>query len=389
MIKQASRPELVLIGRFPPPADGKSLATMRLKELLEERYDVKTVNTMVEANRPWWQKISLYRGAGYRVRDVLRAFPAAPVVWTSISPHNSGHWRDRLTLLPYLKGRTVTAVVHWGMFSNVFSSPLTKGSARKMIKQLSRVVFTAENLSNECAADIDVVKRITIPNGLDGAVIPPAEDVQERIDKGPSRPFRVLFLSNMFIEKGWEDVLEAAAIMRRGSARKSGLAMTMVFAGAWPSATIEYRFTSQVERLQLQDSVIHLGALRDRRQIRDNQLKADVFVLPSWLGEAQPLSILEAMAAGTPCIVSDAGAMPDMIGGDEAGRVVPVKDPAAIAEAITTMMDPEEWGKCALAARERFESHYNNDVIREKWMALLESIDQEKTVIEPRVGGPS
>ena len=81
--------------------------------------------------------------------------------------------------------------------------------------------------------------------------------------------------------------------------------------------------------------------------------------------------------------------MPDMIGGDEAGRVVPVKDPAAIAEAITTMMDPEEWGKCALAARERFESHYNNDVIREKWMALLESIDQEKTVIEPRVGGPS
>lgn len=59
---------------------------------------------------------------------------------------------------------------------------------------------------------------------------------------------------------------------------------------------------------------------------------ADLFVLPSW-DEGFGLPVLEAMACGTPVIVSSAGALPEAAG--EAGLFFPPGDPAALATIIS------------------------------------------------------
>lgn len=69
----------------------------------------------------------------------------------------------------------------------------------------------------------------------------------------------------------------------------------------------------------------------------------DLFVLPS-RAESSPIALLEAMAAEVPCIVTDVGGCAEMVG--EAGVVIPVARPEAVADAITGL-----W-RAGAAARE-------------------------------------
>ena len=370
----APRTDIIVIGRFPPPPDGQSMATLRLADQLGSTFAVHTVNTMIPAQTAVMAKIGHYRKAGDELAAMLARYPDATIVWTSISPEPAGHWRDVLTLFPHLRGRKVVAVAHWGTFARVFTHLLTRWTARRLIPGLHRTVFTAPVLADACAPWIPKGRRAVIPNTLDTAVIPDRDAVVDRIERGVRSTPRILFLSNMFVEKGWPDILEAAALMH-----DEGFRAEWLFAGAWPSESIHEDFLSQVDRLELGESVIHLGPVEARDQVAQQHLEADLFVLPSWLGEAQPLTIIEAMAAGTPCVVAGEGGMPDLIGwdagpDDAAGEVIPPRRPASLAAAVMRVTEPVRWERAARLARHRFETLFAPDAVSGKWLDLLEDL---------------
>ena len=66
---------------------------------------------------------------------------------------------------------------------------------------------------------------------------------------------------------------------------------------------------------------------------------ADLFVYPS-VYEGFGLPPLEAMACGTPVVVSDAAALREVVG--EAGIVVEARDPQALARAIAEVLRDRE-----------------------------------------------
>jgi glycosyltransferase involved in cell wall biosynthesis len=75
----------------------------------------------------------------------------------------------------------------------------------------------------------------------------------------------------------------------------------------------------------------------------------DVFCLPS-RDEALPLSLLEAMAEGLPCVASDVGDIRRRVG--HAVELVPPEDPDALAEVLLHLLrNPTR--RIALAARAR------------------------------------
>lgn len=100
------------------------------------------------------------------------------------------------------------------------------------------------------------------------------------------------------------------------------------------------------ERLGLGDKVVFTGYLPDGA-IPVYLRGARVFTMAS-LDEGFGLPLLEAMAAGTPCVVSDAGSLPE-IGGD-AVRLFDPLDESAIARSLGDGLRDEEWRD---AARER------------------------------------
>jgi glycosyltransferase involved in cell wall biosynthesis len=86
----------------------------------------------------------------------------------------------------------------------------------------------------------------------------------------------------------------------------------------------------RVETLGLGDVITFLGYV-DERSLRDLYTAAACFVLPS-LGEGFGLTILEAMACGTPVVAASASSLPEVAG--DAALMVDPCDAVSLADAM-------------------------------------------------------
>ncbi|GAA4455991.1 hypothetical protein GCM10023156_30730 [Novipirellula rosea] len=102
---------------------------------------------------------------------------------------------------------------------------------------------------------------------------------------------------------------------------------------------------SEIETLINQHGVsdrVHLLGWRDDV---DQLLPAfDLFVLPS-LWEGMPLAILEALACGLPCIVTDIPGNRDLVEDGEDGFLLPTNDATTLADHLTTLLCNESLRK--------------------------------------------
>jgi glycosyltransferase involved in cell wall biosynthesis len=119
---------------------------------------------------------------------------------------------------------------------------------------------------------------------------------------------------------------------------------------------------SQLEALVrdagLEDVVRFLGV---RQDVPDLLAISDLFVLPS-LWEGLPNSVLEAMAAGVPVVATNVDGSPEVVADGETGILVPPADPAALAEAICSLLqDRALRASMAEAARSRVAECFSQE----------------------------
>jgi glycosyltransferase involved in cell wall biosynthesis len=101
---------------------------------------------------------------------------------------------------------------------------------------------------------------------------------------------------------------------------------------------------------------------------------ADCFVLPSRT-EGLSNALLEAMAAGLPCIANDIPPNREVLNNGEAGILVPVSDEDRLVEAMEKMAsDPVHADLVRTAALKRVSSHYGIKSVAACHMALYEEL---------------
>ncbi|MEK6749922.1 MAG: glycosyltransferase family 4 protein [Pseudomonadota bacterium] len=109
------------------------------------------------------------------------------------------------------------------------------------------------------------------------------------------------------------------------------------------------------------DNIEYLGLVSDRNRLRTLFEQAHLFALPSYI-ERFGMSILEAMAAYTPCIVANHSAMPEIIG--DTGFTVPLGDASALAERILVLLqNPDLSAELGRKARARFEKNLSWEAV--------------------------
>lgn len=120
------------------------------------------------------------------------------------------------------------------------------------------------------------------------------------------------------------------------------------------------------------DRVVFTGPL-DQDAVRAELLDADAFLLPSiGLGEAAPVSVMEAMACGKPVIASVIGGTPDMIESGVEGHLVAQGDVAAIAAAMNALAgDPAAARRRGVAARARAERQFDHRANAARLLACI------------------
>jgi glycosyltransferase involved in cell wall biosynthesis len=111
------------------------------------------------------------------------------------------------------------------------------------------------------------------------------------------------------------------------------------------------------------------------KDVREILPRLGLLMLTS-ISEAQPLAVLEAFAAGVPCVTTDVGACREQIEGQTppdralgaAGRVVPFADHEALGRAaIELLSDPEKWHACQAAGQERVRRFYAESTMLEAY----------------------
>ena len=105
-------------------------------------------------------------------------------------------------------------------------------------------------------------------------------------------------------------------------------------------------------RRQAGQAGVAVRFLGPRRDVPALLGAADVVAVPSaW--EGQPLIVQEALRAGRPLVATRVGGIPGLTG-DDGAVLVPPGDPAALAAAVTRILDdPEAAARLSAAARAR------------------------------------
>lgn len=128
---------------------------------------------------------------------------------------------------------------------------------------------------------------------------------------------------------------------------------------------------SLVHELGLSETVQFTGV---RRDIADILSASDLFVLPS-LSEAASLTLLEAMACGTPVVVTNVGGNPEIVREGIDGLLTPRGDAAAMADAILQLLaDPERRRTMGQSARDRIAEQYDLADILQQYLALYRKV---------------
>jgi len=118
---------------------------------------------------------------------------------------------------------------------------------------------------------------------------------------------------------------------------------------------------------------IHLAGYRhDAPQIA---AACSIFALPSLAREGLPRAVIEAMAYGTPALVSDTGGNPELIKQGECGYALPAGDAEKLSEAILELYNnPVKLKKMGAAAQKQIDDNFNNRQTVEKTIALYRKV---------------
>lgn len=140
--------------------------------------------------------------------------------------------------------------------------------------------------------------------------------------------------------------------------------------------------TRMVKLLELEGKVVFMGM----QKLMEVLPKMDVMVLTS-ISEGLPLVVLEAFAAGIPCVSTDVGACRELIFGrtqedkelGRAGRITKILSPHETAAALLALIkNADQWQLASKAGRIRVEKYYRMSILLETYRKLYKDLAIKK-----------
>jgi glycosyltransferase involved in cell wall biosynthesis len=214
---------------------------------------------------------------------------------------------------------------------------------------------------------VEASKVRAVPHGVDTEVFSPSRREAGAAlvrDAGGALPF-VAFVSTVHPRKNLPALRAAMTIL---AARGVEHRLVLVL-----SPAPDRQDSTELERAGAADLPGHAGRTVVLRGLSELEVAsvmagADALCAPSW-SEGFGFAPLEAMACGTPVVVSNRGSLPEVVG--NAGLVVE-PEPQAIADALESVLrDPERSALLGQAGRERSRS-FSWNATTAGWIDVLQ-----------------
>ncbi len=201
-------------------------------------------------------------------------------------------------------------------------------------------------------------QRLTmIPNGVDTNFFKPP------LKSRTAENLKILSIGRLVPDKNQETLIQAFKIVLRDH---PGAELWLLGDGPRQS------YLAQLIKQTLPAGRASL--LPGQADIRPFLQQAGVFVLSS-VTEALPNVVLEAMAAGLPVVATDVGGVPEAVMPGQTGWLVPSREPALLAEALSKLLADENKRQIfGQAGRERVERNFSFNRMVSRYEALFDDL---------------
>lgn len=243
---------------------------------------------------------------------------------------------------------------------------------RKVLDSVDLVYAVSRNIGDHIARDfiIPETKIHYLPFGIDTDLFSP-KDMQ-----GAGEKTTIECFSN----RGFFPVYDNETLIRGFAlAYAKNRSLRLTLKGEGP---LEQEMRDLVASLGLSD-VITFRKKTSYTDVPNDYRAADMFITTS-ISDGTPVSILEAMASGLPCIATRVGGIPEWIEHERTGILIPPQSPKKVATAIHTLaVDPALRSRMGSAAREVVlkNGQWNTLMAQAEkdYLALVETYRQDKS----------
>ncbi len=264
-------------------------------------------------------------------------------------------------MVPVLRDIVLLCATRWAFRRTVFHfhasgistleamlNPVLRTLFRWAYRRPDLCIRTAPQNPDDGAA-LGAARSVVVPNG-----IPDVRGTVPERTAAPSQPLTILFTGVLIPSKGVRVLLEAFAQLVAG-----GVDARLQLMGRWGDPGFERECMEFVHEQGLEGHVTSLGVLMD--QAKHTAFAAcDIFCFPSFFeAESFGLVVAEAMQFAKPVVSTHWRGIPSVVADGESGFLVPVRDPAAVAEKLRLLaVDPALRQRMGAAGRRIFEERF-------------------------------
>ena len=352
--------KVAILAPLPPPSGGiASWAVRMLNTKLKNNWtvsvidekligrsshgDQNTKNYYIETKRCLKIWTSLWRTLNDRDVQVVHACTAATT--TGMMRDLVSAWITKLKKRKYIIHFrcTIPNLIHGGMKERVFCA----------LCNSSDLVMTLNRQSQEFVLRKTKTETQLVPNFVEDTV---ANQGANRVYKDSIKT--ILYTGGVTEEKGCAEIIEAAKQYPEINFRLVG------------------NVRAEIEKLTIPPNVTLTG-VQNKQYVQNELDNADAYIFFTHMdSEGFANSLVEAMGAGLPCIVTDWSANADMIE-NKGGVVLPIHDVDGLIKAITTIKDNltlrQEMGQWNV---KKVLKEYSESVVTSQYVDIYEKLIQ-------------
>lgn len=289
--------------------------------------------------------------------DLVHHVALKPVIYGSIAA--------RLARAPHV----VNALAGLGF---LFSSSSTKARAlRPIVKTLFRNLFNRpgstlilqnpDDVESLCESGVVRRERVQLIKGSGVDV------TKYRSVPPPAEPVCVLLASRMLWDKGVGEFVQAAQALEHEYP-----SVRFLLAGSGDDSNPA---SIPDEQLRSWHSTSNVEWLGNREDMPALFAGCHIVVLPTYYGEGVPKVLIEAASCGRPIVTTDAPGCREIVRHGVNGLLVPIRDAAALADAIRGLLDdPDMRVRMGQAGREIVKKEFTIEAVVKATLDVYENL---------------
>jgi glycosyltransferase involved in cell wall biosynthesis len=361
---KGSQSKILFIMQLPPPIHGVSVMNKLIKEsvLINQslKCDYVNLTTAKDINDLQKKRLSKYFFTLQVFAKVFLKLVSTryKYVYVTLFPFGPAFIKDSLIIImSKFFGFKVLLHLHtYGFKQGAQRSPRWK-MYYKFVFNNTQVICLSERLTEDIE-HIYTGEVFILPNG-----IPPVNFVNNY--KQDQSPLRLLYLSNLILGKGILIIIDALEIIKN-----KGLNFHFRVVGAESDLTYKTLEELIIEK-GLRSYVTLVGPKYNNEKYNEFK-EAGVFLLPSNY-DTFGLVLLEAMQFGVPCISTNIGGIPDVLG-DGRGIILPEITAEALARSIEFLiLNPQERVEMSRKGFDYFNQNYTVETFEKRLNCILNS----------------